>query len=70
MQKILFTTIAGLILIVVTGYLYFNPWQKSSEQTGIFSRSASNYPEAKRSEIVELKNGDSYNLTASIVKKK
>src|SRR3989344_2003107 len=70
MQKILFTTVVGLILIAAAGYLYFNPWQKSSEQTGIFSRSVNNYPEAKRPEIVELKNGDSYSLTASIVKKR
>jgi len=36
---------------------------------GSFSTDITGLVEAKQSEIVELKNGDTYNLTASIVKK-
>ena len=36
---------------------------------GSFSTDITGLPEAKPSEMVELKNSDSYNLTASIVKK-
>ena len=36
---------------------------------GTFSANITGLTEAKTSEMVELKSGDSYNLTASIVKK-
>lgn len=69
MQRILLVVIIGIVLLGAGVYLYSNSSQNKTEQTGEFSKSLQNYPEAKTSEIVELKDGDSYNLTASIVKK-
>lgn len=62
MNKKIIIVIIGAILIVVGVYLYSN-------QKGEFSATTVNYPIAKQTDTVDLKNGDSYNLTASIVKK-
>lgn len=70
MQRIAIAVIIGVILLGVGVYLYSNSQQNKTGQAGIFSKNANNYPLAESSEVVELKNGDSYNLTASIVKKK
>jgi FtsP/CotA-like multicopper oxidase with cupredoxin domain len=43
--------------------------RQSSNTITSFPSAITNLPEAKQSETVELKNGDVYNLTASIVKK-
>ena len=63
----------GVVLIAVVASIYMYSNNKLSfntqTQTGEFSTATDNYPQAKSSEIVKLKNGDSYNLTASIVKK-
>ena len=68
-QKILIAVIIGILLLGAGVYLYSNSPQNKAGQTGEFSKNPQSYPEAKSSEIVELKNGDTYNLTASIVKK-
>jgi len=63
--------VIALILVVFAG-LYFtfnNQQQTSQKQTGIFSQEYGNVQEATQPKTVELKNGQSYNLTASIVKK-
>ncbi|MBI3984331.1 MAG: multicopper oxidase domain-containing protein [Candidatus Levybacteria bacterium] len=70
MQKVLIAVFIAF-LFVAGIYLYLNPQDKlsQSKQTGEFSNAVNNYPLAKTPEVVELKNGDSYNLAASIVKK-
>lgn len=70
MQRIAVAVIIGVILLGAGVYLYSNSQQSKTGQAGVFSKNANNYPLAKSSEIIELKNGDSYNLTASTVKKK
>lgn len=42
---------------------------KSTAPTGVFTTDTSGLPEAKPTSVVELRDGDTYNLTASIVKK-
>lgn len=70
MQRIVIAVIIGIVLLGAGSYFYsYYPLNKAG-QTGEFSKSLQNYPEAKSSEIVELKNGDTYTLTASIVKKR
>jgi len=67
----------ALALILVLGAIliggYFYSSNKipliSKTQTGEFLQEINSYPFAKQSEIVNLKNGDKYDLTASIVKK-
>lgn len=61
-----------IIAIVIIGGIVF--LQRGSTdnkvQAGAFSTDTTGLAEAKKSETVELKNGDSYDLVASIVKKK
>ena len=66
-----FILVVVLVVIAVGAYLYSNTKTSltSQTQTGEFSQTINSYPDAKPSEIVELKNGGKYNLTASIVKK-
>lgn len=62
-----------IVLVILGGaYLLFGggPSLKTKRAAEIFSQDIANLPEAKPMEVVELKNGDVYNLTASIVKKK
>ncbi len=61
-KKTLLYTIIGLIIIAGAFYFF------ESKPSG-FSSITANTAFAKESEVVELKNGDTYNLTASIVKK-
>lgn len=71
LQKSIAATL--VLLLLMGGVLYTFSYQKQREgssKTGEFSKSSNNYPEVNKTEIVELKNGDTYNLTASIVKKK
>ena len=53
-----------IIAIALSGFWYFG-----SESNEPFSTGISSVESAKESQIVELKNGDTFNLTASIVKK-
>lgn len=69
MQRILIAVIIGIVLFGAGVYLYSNSPQNKTGQAGEFSKSSQNYPQASNSEIVELKDGDNYDLTASIVKK-
>jgi suppressor of ftsI len=63
--------IIGIIAVVVIGGIVFLQQSDTGTKvlTGSFSTDITGLAEAKASEIVELKNGDTYNLTASIVKK-
>ncbi len=70
MQKILVFIVIVLIILGTGAYLYSNFQTQRLIKTGEYSKEISNYPDAKQSKAVELKNGDSYDLTASIVKKK
>lgn len=67
--KILITIAIGIVLIGAGIFLYANSQQNKTKQVGEFSKNARNYPKAKSLEVVELRNGDEYDLTASIVKK-
>ena len=68
MKKSFITIIA--VIIVVAGFVgYFSRRPNTSSTGKIFPTGLTNLAQAKASEIVELKNGDTYNLTASIVKK-
>ena len=66
--------IAIAIIIVLVGgaafYYAYNHGPGRSPTGSAFSTSIDNLAEAKSSETVELKNGGTYNLAASIVKKK
>lgn len=67
MQRIL---IAVIVITVGAGtYLYYNSSQNKAKQTEEYSKNVQNLTLAKPSEEVVLKNGDTYNLTAGIVKK-
>lgn len=57
----------GVFLSGIFGNLEMRPGDMNS--SGSFSTDIAGLSEAKASETVELKNGDTYNLTASIVKK-
>lgn len=73
MQRIIIASIIiGVILVVAGVYLYSNSQmqKEGSSKTGTYSTQTNNYPEAKAPYAVELKDGDTYSLTASIVKKK
>ncbi len=63
------TTISIIIVILVGILIYTNRGPGILTARGVFSTDIAGLPEAKPSETVELVNGDSYNLTASIVKK-
>src|SRR3989344_7675333 len=73
MPKYIIVIIIAVLLAVAGFYLYSNNKQISApdqtKQTGEFSSSVNSYPYVKKSEVVELKNGDSFNLTAEIIKK-
>ena len=59
----------GIFLSGIFGNLGMRPGDMNSSEAGSFSTDTAGLPEAKASETIELKNGDTYNLTASIVKK-
>src|SRR6266700_6658471 len=61
-----------VLILVLSAGLYFvlnNQQQTTEKQTGIFSQEYGNAPGVTQQKTVELKNGQIYNLTASIVKK-
>lgn len=53
-----------VILVIIGGWWYFGTQSKQP-----FSANIASAPMVKESRVVELKNGDTYDLTASIVKK-
>ncbi len=57
--------IAGIIAVVLIGLSVFSVGNRDSE----FSTSTRGLPEAQSSQVVELKDGDTYDITASFVKK-
>lgn len=59
----------GIFVSGVFGNLGMRPGDMNSSKDGSFSTDTRGLIEAKTSETIELKNGDTYNLTASIVKK-
>lgn len=77
--------IFGLIIFIVSLFYWAQPWKKDTISslgnrmqknikpkdtgTGPFSNSTTNLPEVQKSSAVQLKDGDTYDLTASIVKK-
>lgn len=67
------TTIFIIITVIIIGGTAL--WQQlqlqngNGEDTGVFSASVRGLSEARQSETVELKDGDTYDLTARIVKK-
>jgi FtsP/CotA-like multicopper oxidase with cupredoxin domain len=61
--------IVVVIIIVLGGAFLFSRNQQSALQTGEFSTQTQQANATKPQEVVTLKNGDSYDLTASIVKK-
>ncbi len=64
--------ILGIIIVavVVSGVVILQQSSTDNKsRTGDFSTNVTGLPEAKPSETVELSDGDTYNLTASIVKK-
>ncbi len=71
MQRVLAAIVIGIVLVGAGIYLYSNSQRQRevSSKTGEYSKEVNNYTEAKASRVVELKNGDTYDLTASIVKK-
>lgn len=70
-QKIAVAVLAMIFLaagIAIAGF--FGDFSMSPSGTGgYFSQSTEGLSDAKESQVVELKNGDTYNLTANIVKK-
>ncbi len=60
---------AGIFIAGLFGNFSMKPSDMSSSRSGSFSTSTVGLMEAKTQETVLLKNGDSYNLTAGIVKK-
>jgi hypothetical protein len=57
-----------LIIVALGGFFLFSR-QQATPQKGEFSASVQQANSTKSQEVVNLKNGDTYNLTASIVKK-
>ena len=72
MKKSLIATIVitSAIILILGIVIYNNRDPEISPASGTFSADIMGLTEAKTSETVELKNGDTYDLTASIVKKK
>jgi FtsP/CotA-like multicopper oxidase with cupredoxin domain len=66
-NKTLLWGVIGVAIILIAGVLLWHP--ANNIVKGTFSTNIAGLREAKPSETVELKNGDTYNLTASIVKK-
>ncbi len=66
--------IAVIVIVLLAGFGVYRFVQtgesESQKRTGEFSLVAKNAPMAGNSQTVELKNGDSYDLTARIVQKK
>ena len=61
---------AGIVIAALFGNLFMRPHDMQTQAgQGYFSQSTFGLSEAKNSEVVTLKNGDTYNLTAGIVKK-
>lgn len=65
------------VLVLISTTLVFGvaacqpkPKVKPTVKKGEFSRDIKGLPQVKPTEIVELKDGDTFNLTASIVRKK
>src|SRR3989338_4033844 len=67
-KTLLFGAIAVVIVIAVGLYVR-HPANNNQAMAGSFSTDITGLPEARPTEMVELKDGDSYDLTASIVKK-
>ncbi len=57
------------IIVIFCGVFLFSKQQSNTPQKGEFSSQVQQANSTKPQEVVNLKNGDSYNLTASIVKK-
>ncbi|MFZ2621367.1 MAG: multicopper oxidase family protein [Minisyncoccia bacterium] len=64
-----FSTRKIYILITIIILIVFSFWYFSNRSNRSFSTNVPNGSVTTESQIVELKNGDTYNLTASIVKK-
>lgn len=71
LQRAIAAIVVGIVIFAFGFYFYSNRESliKENNQFGEFSQSVGNFPLAKEFEIVELKSGDSYDLTANIVKK-
>lgn len=77
MGRYLIVTILALLLLTGGIFLYTNnknpisdfSVKNNHEEQGIFSQSTSSVKTAESSQIVELKNGETFNLEANIVKK-
>lgn len=69
MRKPLITVITMIIIVIVGITIHNNSGPSASSTGGAFPKDISGLAEAKSSEVIELRDGDSYHLTASIVKK-
>ncbi len=69
-NKTLLLGVLTIVVVVVIGVFLRSSPNNKQAVASTFSTDTAGLPEAKPSETVELKNGDTYNLTASIVKKK
>lgn len=69
MNKSLIAILIVIIIIIAGTAIYNNRSSGTFSTEGAFHADTVGLPEAKSSGTVELKNGDTYNLTASIVKK-
>lgn len=69
MNKLLITILAVIIMIIAGTAIYNSRSSGTFSTREAFPADTVGLPEAKSAETVELKNGDSYNLIASIVKK-
>jgi cbb3-type cytochrome oxidase subunit 3 len=59
-----------IVLLAGTYYLFPKEEKSNVSFSNNFTTNTKNFPDAKQPEIIELHNGDSYNLTTIIVKKK
>ncbi len=69
MKNKLILGIIAVVIVIGGIFIIQRPDSGNKVMAGAFSTDITGLPEAKSSEMVELKNGDSYDLTASIVKK-
>ena len=70
MNKKLYISL-GIMVVVIIGAAFLSQNKMLYDANSEYSSSdISGLPEAKPMEVVELKNGDTYNLTASFVQKK
>lgn len=58
-----------LVVVVLSGVFLFSRQQSNTPQKGEFSTAVNQASSPKQQETVNLKDGDTYNLTASVVKK-